>query len=140
MAALYARTVLLDTSAVIALLGTAERFHLDARRFFSESPLSWCALRVTSHETFSTVRKASYLARALEHYDFYLSYGIEMLDFGPDDEIRARGLLESKEDKALSFHDALCAAVMQREHLYRIFSFDSDFLCFDFEVLPGIFK
>ena len=45
-------------------------------------------------------------------------------------------LLEKYYDKSLSFHDALCAAVMMRNKIYRIFSFDHDFRWFGFLVQP----
>jgi predicted nucleic acid-binding protein len=60
-----------------------------------------------------------------------------LLEFQASDEIFARGLLAKYDDQRLSFHDALCAAVMFREGIFKIFSFDRDFWLFGFQVLPG---
>jgi len=41
------------------------------------------------------------------------------------------------QDPSEQFHDALCASVMKREGIYRVFTFDKHFWSFGFEVLPG---
>jgi len=57
-----------------------------------------------------------------------------------DDEGKALDLVKKYTDKKLSYHDALCASVMLRYRLYRVFTFDSDFWTFGFELLPGLTK
>ena len=55
----------------------------------------------------------------------------------PGDEKSALAILERFSEHAISFHDALCAAVMRRLGIYRVFTFDKDYWVMGFEVLPG---
>lgn len=74
----------------------------------------------------------------MEQYRFLReSADIKLLRFGADDEVRAVTLLTQYSDHRLSFHDALCAAVMLRVGIPSIFTFDSDFYALGFIVLPG---
>jgi hypothetical protein len=50
----------------------------------------------------------------MQHYDFLRSERIALIAFIPEDETQARVILEQHSDQKLSFHDALCAAVMLR--------------------------
>lgn len=132
----YDGMIAVDTSAVIALHDPQDQFHDQACRFFEDSTgFVWMALNVTTHELFTRVRYDAGLPKALSGYDFMR--GFRILQFDADDEISARQLLEKYGDQTLSFHDALCAAVMLREGIFRVFSFDRDFWLFGFEVLPG---
>ncbi len=60
------------------------------------------------------------------------------IDFTGSDEETAVALAQKYTDKSLSFHDSLCAAVMKRLGMFRVFSFDADFWTFGFELTPGI--
>ena len=134
----YDRMIAIDTSAVIALLNPKDQFHDQARQFFkSAEGLTWLALNVTTHELFTRVRYDDGLLTALTRYDFMRGGDFRLLKFDTNDEISARGLLEKYGDQKLSFHDALCAVVMLREGIFKIFSFDRDFWVLGFEVLPG---
>ena len=135
----YDRMIAVDTSAVVALLNPRDQFHDAAVEFFQGAhDLTWLALNVTSHELFTRVRYDEGLLPALNRYDFIRGERFHPLKFDTTDEQSARALLAKYEDQRLSFHDALCAVVMIREGIYRIFSFDSDFWVLGFEVLPGI--
>lgn len=136
----YEHQVMIDTSAVIALLDHGDRFHGEAERFFgSENSLVWFAVNTTSHETFTRIRYNNKgLNSALEHYDFLRSNGINTLEFIQEDESLARELLVKYKDQRLSFHDVLCAAVMLRVGIFRVFTFDKEFWMFGFEIVPGI--
>ena len=59
------------------------------------------------------------------------------ITFDEKDEKVAYSDLNRFHEHSLSFHDALLASVMRRLGVYRIFSFDSHFWTFGFEVLPG---
>jgi predicted nucleic acid-binding protein len=135
----YDRMVAVDTSAIIALLDPADQFHDAAQQFFGHSQgLVWFSLNATSHELFTRVRYKNGLPTALLRYDFVRREPFKLLQFDTDDENTARRLLAKYDDQILSFHDALCAAVMIREGIFRVFSFDRDFWLFGFEVLPGV--
>ena len=74
---------------------------------------------------------------ALAGYEFIRARDVKVLPFDQDDEDAALRSLRKYADKELSFHDALCAAVMKRNGIFKIVSFDSDFFAFGFEVIPG---
>lgn len=135
----YQQAALIDTSAVIALHDPSEQFHEEAKGFFSsQRSLLWTVLDVTSHECFTRVRYDRTFNAAAEHYSFLRNSDFKLLRFDEDDEVAARKLLERYATHILSFHDALCAVVMKRVGLYRVFSFDSDFSILGFEILPGV--
>jgi len=129
--------VLVDTSAVIALFDEHDQWHHEAKRFFQEEDFSWITVNVTAHEVYTRVRYDRYFDLAMQHYDFLRSERIALISFIPEDETEARVILEQYSDQKLSFHDALCAAVMQRIEAYRVFAFDKHFWIMGLEMLPG---
>lgn len=134
----YEKAVLIDTSAAIALHDPAEQFHDDARRFFSRrEEFQWAVLDSTSHECFTRVRYAGQFQTAHEHYRFLRGSGFHLLRYTEEDEGEAESTLTRFSQHSLSFHDALCAAVMKRFGIYRVFTFDSDFFKLGFEIVPG---
>jgi predicted nucleic acid-binding protein len=135
----YDRMIAVDTSAVIALLNPKDQFHDLAREFFENTEgFIWLALNVTTHELFTRTRYDQGLRQALSGYDFLRGERFSLLKFDTADETSARQILQKYDDQNLSFHDALCAAVMMREGIFKVFSFDRDFWVFGFEVLPGM--
>jgi predicted nucleic acid-binding protein len=137
----YRDVIVIDTAAVVALLESSERFHEHARICFSEQPETiWASVNVTAHEAFTRARYAgSSCAHALSHFDLLRGTNVRVLSFAPEDEQHARAILVKYADQGLSFHDALCAAVMRRVGIYRIFSFDRDFAVLGFQLVPGVF-
>jgi predicted nucleic acid-binding protein len=135
----FEHIALVDTSAVLALHDPAEPFHQEARRFFAtESTLVWASVDVTSHECFTRVRYRSTLTAALEHYAFLRSSsGFQVYRFSPLDEDEALRIVARYSDQHISFHDALCAAVMKRIGIIKVFTFDRDFAIMGFITLPG---
>lgn len=136
---LYSGQALIDTSVVIALFDPSDQFYDEARRYFQENAAGfvWATLNETSHELYTRVRFQADTQTALKRYDFLRSGEFHVLDFDSDDENSARSLIEQYEEHTISFHDALCAAIMSRAGIYKIFSFDHDFWTLGFEVHPG---
>ena len=136
----YEKATLIDTSAVIAIHDTFDQFHLDALRFYSKNNhLIWCTIDVTAHELFTRVRYRSSAIAAVEHFDFLRSSScFRLYRFKAADEVEARNILLRYSDHTISYHDALCAAVMKRLGILRIFSFDRDFAVMGCEVVPGL--
>jgi predicted nucleic acid-binding protein len=137
---LYDGIGLIDTSAALALCDKSDNLHQEAKRFYETTNLQLAVVNVTSHETFTRYRYDNDLIGAIKCYDFLRSDRIRQFAFNSADERLARELLAKYNDQTLSFHDALCAAFMMRIGIYKIFSFDSDFWLFNFQVLPGITK
>ena len=135
----YRDAVLVDTSAVIALMDANDQYHQQAQLYFGASAgVRWVALNITSHEAFTRSRYARGLGAALTSYDFLRSAPLTVVTFSADDEVAARELLARYHDQVLSFHDALCAVVMRRLGMYRVFTFDRDFWALGFSVEPGV--
>ena len=135
----YESIALVDTSAVVALHDPTDRFHDEARTFLDTTDLSLVALNVTAHEAFTRGRYDHGLARGRAHFDFLCSSFLRRVSFSCNDEHTAYRLLARYADQPLSFHDALCGAVMLREGIYKVFSFDKDFFTFGFQLLPGTY-
>ena len=134
----YERFALIDSSAVIALSEPTDQFHIDAREFLvQDHGLVWFTMNTTAHEVFTRIRYDKGLRDALEQFDYLRTPSFRILHFENQDEQRARILLEKYHDQRFSFHDALCAAVMRRLGIFKIFSFDADFWKLGFEVMPG---
>ena len=137
----YRDAILIDTSAVIALEDPSDRHHDFAKDFYTSIPgsIQWYSVNVTAHETYTRVR---YNNRSVEHaiesYDFLRTETVNLLSFGPEDEAKTLELLLRYDDQKLSFHDVLCASVMLRIGILKIFTFDKDFHILGFQVVPGI--
>jgi len=136
---IYANAVVIDTSAAVAIVDENDRMHDIAIESLAEMRQRnvLCAVDVTAHESFTRLRYNRDLLHAEMGYAFLRDSNVSVLEFEFPDEDRAIGLIRKYNDKVLSFHDALCAAVMLRLGLFRVFSFDSDFWSFGFEVSPG---
>lgn len=134
----YERTLLIDTSAVVALFEPGDRYHPEAQSYWAtREEFRWTAVNVTAHEAFTRGRYGKGYERGRRHFDFLRSQQVDVLNFEKSDEQEALALLQKYQEHRISFHDALCAAVMKRIGIYRVFSFDKDFWIFGFEVLPG---
>jgi predicted nucleic acid-binding protein len=133
----YEQVALFDTSAVIALHDPQEPRHAAVRSLYANAhDLIWAALDVTSHECFTRVRYSRGLQPAFEQYGFLRDGGIKLIRFEAGDENTALDVLRRYADHTISFHDALCFAVMKRHGIFRVVSVDSDFQIFGLEVLP----
>lgn len=135
----YEHIALVDTSAVIALHDPTDKFHAVAQQFLQTTELALVTLNVTAHEAYTRGRYDNGLDRACAHFDFLRSSDLSRLCFTRFDEDKAYDMLVRYTDQQLSFHDALCGAVMLRKGIYKVFAFDRDFFTFGFELLPGAY-
>lgn len=97
-------------------------------------------MNATTHESYTRIRYNSDLSKALNAYDWLNSSKFQNIMFEKSDEKKAREILERYHDQTFSFHDALCAALMLRVGMYKIFSFDKHFWILGFQVVPGMTK
>lgn len=133
-----AEALLIDTSAAIALKDPADQFHTEALHFFnSTEDIVWVIINTTAHETYTRARYNLGFRDAIDLYDLLRGELPYQLDFREDDERESRRLLIKYSDHSLSFHDVLCAAVMKRVGIYKVFSFDHHFYYFGFQIFPG---
>jgi predicted nucleic acid-binding protein len=132
--------ILIDTSAVFAILDTESPHHAVAKSFFaSQVGVQWCAVDVTAHEAFTRVRQESDVRTGKSAFEILRKTPVRKLQFQEADEQRAWRMLDDYDDQDLSYHDVLCAALMLRVGLFRVFAFDHDFLLFGFQLEPGVF-
>ena len=133
---------MIDTSAVLALHDPQDGHHQFAVRLFNNTSnlgdLKWLVLDATTHELFTRARYNGSLRSAQEQYAFVRRTPFRLVRYLPEDEKSAEALLEKYADQRLSFHDALCSAVMLRLGVYRIFAFDFHFSVVGFQVIPGM--
>jgi len=136
---LYDGAALLDTAAVFALLDDRDALHQSATQFFkaNKTSLVWYAVDITAHESYTRIRYDLSREKAVAAYDLLRAEEVRVVRFGVEDEKSALELLQRFADQTLSFHDALCAAIMRRIGLYKVFTFDSDFWTMGFQVIPG---
>jgi predicted nucleic acid-binding protein len=142
--ALYTDAVLIDTSACVAAFDEEDALHLQATatlaQLAAEAQVLLCAVNVTAHESFTRIRYNARLDAGIDGYSWMRSEGLQTIQFADADEVEALSLIRKYSSVKLSFHDALCAAVMLRLGIYRIFSFDADFWTFGFELIPGVIQ
>jgi len=134
----FAEAILIDAGAAIALTDKKDQFHVIAKKFFDNtSDILWVSLNATAQESYTRARYDLGFPKAIGLYDFLRGEPLYHIRFESEDEEEASRLLKRYADHIISFHDALCAAVMKRVGIYRAFTFDHHFYNFGFEVLPG---
>src|SRR5262245_48167118 len=118
----YANAVMIDTSAVVALVNDQDQFHQDAVACVEalQAENLMCAVDVTAHEAFTTLRYNVGLGDASRAFERLRNARVRTIDFTPEDEQKALALAAKYTDKVLSFHDVLCAAVMLRYGIFRV--------------------
>lgn len=137
----YDGTILIDTSAAVALVNPKDQFHKQALSFFNFSPdIVWVVLNCTRHESYTRSRYDYDFNSAIKIYDYLSSEPLYQLFFDKSDEDEARNLLQQYNEHKISFHDALCASVMIKNGIYKVFTFDRHFYIFGFEVYPGPYR
>lgn len=134
----YSGVALVDSSAAIALHDASDEWHQSAHEFLgSRGDLRFAALDVTTYEAYTRTRYRTDVTRALATFDFLRGSDIWQLSVTSDDVAAARARVVQLAEHRISFHDALCAAVMARKGIYRVFAFDRDFWILGCELLPG---
>jgi hypothetical protein len=122
--------IIIDTSAVIAIANKTDQYHNVAQIYFDNSVgNTWAVMNATTHETFTRARynNANHLDCALKCYDDLRGGNYKVFEFNQEDEKQARSILGRYCDQIISFHDALCVALMKRIGIFRIFTFDKHF-------------
>ena len=124
--------ILVDTSAVYALVDRADAWHANARRSLEvlrrrrTEPILTNFIVAESHALL-LARLGADIART---WLVGNAWPIERVT--EDDEARARGIIVRYRDKAFSYVDATTFAVMERRGLRTAFAFDPHFRQYGF--------
>ena len=138
---IYNNAILIDTSAIIALEDPDDPHHKVANLYFqSVQNFLWVILNATTHESYTRIRYDFDFKTAIQTYDFLTNEPILQIRFKQKDELRTKALLEKYSEHSISFHDALCAVIMKKVGIGKVFTFDKHFWVFGFEVVPGYTK
>ena len=138
---LSSSAIFIDSSAIVALKSPTDQFHDFAKNYFNfAQDVRYVVMNSTTHETYTRLRYDIDFRTALGAYDWLSDVPFYKIPFENKDEEKAREILERYNEHVFSYHDALCAALMLRIGLYRIFSFDKHFWILGFQVEPGITK
>jgi predicted nucleic acid-binding protein len=127
--------VLVDTSAVFALLDRSDANHAAARRTLQQlaqrrvQPVLTNFIVAESHALALTRLGADVARRWLQAS----VWPVERV--GDDDESKARSIIASHTDKRYSYTDATSFAVMERLRLREVFAFDPHFRQYGFQVI-----
>lgn len=69
----YDGTILIDTSAILALLNPHDQFHTSAKNFFNtSSDIVWVVLNCTKHETYTRTRYNIDFKKAIYSYEYFV--------------------------------------------------------------------
>lgn len=124
------RAVLWDSSAVLALLDADDADHAEAARIARDIARERRPSFITNYVEVEThallLRK---LGRALAR-EWLLGGGLPVVHASPDEESRAKELLERYSDKDWSLCDSISFSVIASRSVGVAFSFDRHFLQF----------
>ena len=124
------RAVLWDSSAVLALLDADDADHVEAARIASDIARERRPSFITNYVEVEThallLRK---LGRALAR-EWLLGGGLPVVRASPDEESRAKELLERYSEKDWSLCDSISFSVIASRGVGVAFSFDRHFLQF----------
>ncbi len=134
------RRVFIDTSAFVALRNRAEREHESARDVLAQLVAAGARLFTSNYvfaETYTALLRRVGRGEAIEWgRRFRGGNAIELVRVEEDIEDEAWEILERHGDKAWSYVDATCFALMDREGTSEAFSFDQNFIQRGLRVLP----
>ena len=138
---IYQGYVLVDSSALIALIDEQDQYHdvsvIALEELVNEPDVRLFICNLTVYETYTRLRYLFSWERAVQVWQF-ISTRIQPrhIEFRSHLEATTREILERYRSHKLSFHDAGCAAIMLDQKIGRVFTFDSDFSIIGFERYP----
>jgi predicted nucleic acid-binding protein len=121
------RSVLWDSSAILALLDADDADHArakaGARQIVAERRASFVTNYIEAEAHALLLRR---LGRSLAR-EWLLSGGLAVVRATPEEETRAKAIIERMDDKDFSLCDAISFAVMDARGVGRAFAFDDHF-------------
>lgn len=128
-------TLLVDSSAVLALLNSRDQWHETAISILKDLVAQKDSLLMTNFliaesHTLLLTRLGRNLAR-----QWLLTFDWNVVRVSPEDEQTAREIIKNYRDKDFSFIDATSFAVMHRYGINLAFTFDRHFKQYGFETV-----
>ena len=140
---LYRGYILIDSSALIALIDDHDQYHdysiLASEELAKDANVRLFICNLTLYETYSHLRRRLSWEKATQVWSM-ISTRIRprKIEFRSFYETKTREILQIYRAHDLSFHDAGCAAIMIENKIARVFTFDSDFSIIGFERYPDL--
>lgn len=133
--------VFLDTGAFLGRYLPSDQHHAAAvaawERLEREAPHMYTSRLVLSETLTLLARRASHAFAAQRARVLYASSSLTLLTSDRDTDAEALDLFEKYADQRIGFTDCVSFALMRREGLERVFTFDRHFRFAGFEVVPG---
>ena len=139
---IYRGYVLIDSSALIALIDSRDQNHdfsaLALEELKKDVNVRLFICNLTIYETFTRLRyDVGWDAARGVWLTITNTMRASRIEFPGALEEKTKDILDMYRVHKLSFHDAGCAAVMLKNKIGRVFSFDSHFDLSGFERFPG---
>ena len=132
--------IFVDTGALLARYLSQDRYHEKALAFWNDlnkSGESCFTSNFVLDETFTLLgRRAGYDFAAQRASNIYASRLLNILRPSQEDEINAVAFFQKFTEHSVSFTDCISFALMRKENIKKVFSFDSHFRWAGFELLP----
>ncbi|MBE3586841.1 type II toxin-antitoxin system VapC family toxin [Desulfofundulus thermocisternus] len=128
-------TLLVDSSAVLALLNNRDQWHQTAITVLHHLVANNSALVMTN---FLVAETHTLLLTRLGHdiaREWLLTFDWNVVRVSPEDEQTAREIIKKYRDKDFSFTDATSFAVMYRYGINLAFTFDRHFKQYGFQTV-----
>ncbi len=126
--------MLVDTGAWYALADTSDRYHEEAKRFYTEQAgrTSFVTTEMIVAETWALL--SAHLSRpaALTFWGTLRDARIPVVTADPVDLEAAWHIAQAFQDQAFSFVDCTTFALMERLGIHEAFAFDAHFLVYRF--------
>ena len=140
---IYRGYVLIDSSALIALLDDHDQYHdysiLALDELAGDASVRLFICNLTLYETYSYLRRHFTWEKANLLWNVIAErIRPRCLEFRSSYEEKTREILQLYRGHNLSFHDAGCATIMIEKSIGRVFTFDSDFSIIGFERYPDL--
>ena len=137
---LSTRSIFVDTSAWVAFFNPRDSHYHDAREFWASvirQQLRFVTSDYVLDETYTHLRRTGLAQMRQFHRLIEASHVVRVVDIDHNLRQVAWELINTYDDKLLSFTDCTSFALMRQLKLQDTFTFDTDFARVGFIKLPG---
>ncbi len=132
------KMIFVDTNAIIALVVEDDQFHQKAVDWLQNNTEKLITSNFIIIETLGWLRYMKGKNIAVETgKNLYSGEGITLERVTLRDEKDAWKLFQKVSKRSISMVDCITSVVMKRLNIKGIFTFDRDFIDFDFTIIPG---